>query len=155
MTARPRLGLAAYTSRTHLDKHLRSYGSPSAHIKHTLRPTLRFLSPSPSFQSVARQWKHWDVVSMAWPRLLFDGETCAFYLLQLWFYQLAVKHTNHAPSFVPSPAVCTVPYGAVARSVCMFAHGGSTISQAGLCPCGKKTPQSVQKQCVTVPSTSQ
>lgn len=76
-------------------------------------------------------------------------------MLQLWFYQIAVKHTNHAPSFVPSPAVCTVSRGAVARSVCMFAHGGSIMSQAGLCPCGKKTRGLVQKQCVTIPSTSQ
>ena len=51
-------------------------------------------------------------------------------MLQLWFYQIAVKHTNHAPSFVPSLTVCTVPSGAVARRVCVFAHGGSIISRA-------------------------
>lgn len=60
-------------------------------------------------------------------------------MLQLWFYQIAVKHTNHAPSFVPSLTVCTVPCGAVARRVCMFAHGGSVISQTGLCRCWQKT----------------
>lgn len=59
-------------------------------------------------------------------------------MLQLWFYQIAVKHTNHAPSFVPSLTVCTVPRGAVARCVCMFAHGGSIISQAGLRPRWRK-----------------
>lgn len=76
-------------------------------------------------------------------------------MLQLWFYQIAVKHTNHAPSFVPSLTVCTVPSGAVARCVCMFAHGGSVISQAGLCPRWRKTRGLVEKQCVTIPATSQ
>lgn len=92
---------------------------------------------------------------MAWPGLLFDWETYAFYMLQLWFYQIAVKHTNHAPSFVPSLTLCTVPCGAEARRVCMFAHGGSVISQTGSCPCWRKTRGLVKKQCVTVPSTSQ
>lgn len=119
----------------------RTRRSPSAHIKHTLRLTWRFLSPSPSLESVARQWKHWEAVSMAWPGLLFDWKTYAFYMLQLWFYQIAVKHTNHAPSFVPSLTVCTVPRGAVTRCVCMFAHGGSIISQAGLRPRWRKNSQ--------------
>lgn len=92
---------------------------------------------------------------MAWTGLLFDWETYAFYMLQLWFYQIAVKHTNHAPSFVPSLTVCTVPHGAVARSVCMFAHGGSIMSRAGLRLCWQKTRGLVEKQCVTIPSTWQ
>lgn len=134
----------------------RTHRSPSAHIKHTLRLTWRFLSPSPSLESVARQWKHWEAVSMAWPGLLFDWKTYAFYMLQLWFYQIAVKHTNHAPSFVPSLTVCTVPCGAVARCVCMFAHGGSIISQAGLRPRWRKNSQLGQKsKGETVPFTSQ
>ena len=52
-------------------------------------------------------------------------------MLQLWFYQISVKHTNHAPAFVPSRAVCTVPCGEVARHICMFTHGGSVSSEQG------------------------
>lgn len=111
----------------------------NTHVKHTLRPSRRFLSPSPSLQPVARQWKHWKVVSMAWPGLLFDRETYAFYMLQLCHYQMAVKHTNHAPSFVPPLTLCTVPHRAVAPSVCLFAYGGSTIPRTGLCPSWQKT----------------
>lgn len=87
---------------------------------------------------------------MAWPGLLFDWNTDAFYMLQLWFYQMAVKHTDHALSFVPCLAVCTVPCGAVSRRVCMFAHGGSITPKTGSCPCRWKTRGSVKKQCVTV-----
>lgn len=111
---------------------------PRPRIKYTFRWTRTFLSLPLSLYSAARQWKHWDVVSMVGPELLFEWETYTLYMLQLWFYQSAVKHTNHALSFKPSPTVCTVLHGAAARSVCMFAHGGSIISPAGLYPCCKK-----------------
>lgn len=68
---------------------------------------------------------------------LFDYETYAFYNFQLcffFFYQMAVKHTGGAPSFVPALTVCTVPHGAVAPCVCMFAHGGRITSRAGFVP---------------------
>lgn len=67
-------------------------------------------------------------------------------MVQLWFYQIAVKHTNRALSFVPFRMVC-VQYQ-TERWPVVFAHGGSVISQSLCVPVAENT----QKQCVTVPS---
>lgn len=92
---------------------LTEHTPPLLHTLNTLAVWLRsFLSPSPSLQSFARQWKHWEAVSMVRPGLLFD-----------WKHMYSVCSNYgfiRSLSNTPGLSDCT--------SGLLFAHGGRQIS---------------------------